>query len=150
MSGGYPCCCHGPGSGGSSVPQGACDVCLPGTSPPRFRVDINGMHDILALFCDDCESLDGTYLLDRAGNGCYYVVDFPAVCGYNRLELLVAAHGYFATFLGLATGAGALGYHRIPQTAPRDCRVSGLALLPYGFTDRCTHLGSTCLITAEM
>jgi hypothetical protein len=140
----YPCCCP-PVT--SSPNQIHCDVCLPGTTPPRYQIDIAGMHDIFVLICGDCESLDGTYVLNQVG-GCYYLIDFPPICGYNRLELLVVAHGYFATFFGMGTGTGALGYHRIPQTAPRDCRVSGLSLMPYGFTDRCTHLGSTCLLTA--
>jgi hypothetical protein len=150
MSGAYPCCCHAGASGGSSGPQLACQVCLPGTSPPRYRVDIAGMKDRAAFICDDCEALDGSYFVEQTIGGCWYVVNFPDICGYNRLELLVAAWGYYVSFYGLNTGAGPLAFQRLGLSAPRDCRADGLSLSPEGFFGRCTHQTATCVITAVM
>jgi hypothetical protein len=141
----YPCCCATSSHSGLALD---CAVCLPGTSPAQYQVEIDGMQDRAAFICDDCELLNGTYVVNQTVGGCWYVLSFPPICGYNRIELLVAAWGYYVSFHGLGTGAGPLVFQRIGLSAPRDCRANNVALFPQGFINRCTHLGATCLITA--
>jgi hypothetical protein len=140
-----PGCCCEPTSSSAATD---CQVCLPGTAPAQYLIQISGMRDRAAFICNDCESLDGAYIVNQTVGGCWYVLDFDPICGYNRIELLVAAWGYYASFHGLGTGAGPLVFQRIGLTAPRDCGVSGLTLIPQGFINRCSHLFATCAITA--
>jgi hypothetical protein len=142
----YPCCCVT----SSGIGSLSCVICLPDTSPAQYKVDIDNMHDLASFICDDCEMLNGTYIVNQTVGGCWYVLNFPPICGYNRMELLVAAWGYYVSFshLGTGPGPGPLTFHRLGFTAPRDCRTDGLSLLPQGFTSVCTHIAATCLITA--
>lgn len=144
----HPCCCHPPGSSGSSAAPPDCVSCLPGTAPQRYRIDVQGMRNRLALLCIDCASLDGSYVVERLAS-CYYGLNFfPAVCGYSRIELLISPGAYFVAFSISANALGSLAYARIGLTFPRDCRENGLLLGPAGFIGNCDHLVSTCRITA--
>lgn len=143
----HPCCCHPPGSSGSSVAPPDCLVCLPGTSPERYQIDVQGMRNRFAILCADCPHLDGSYIVQRLAS-CYYGVDFPPVCGYSRIELLVAATAYYVTFILGGGVPGALDYQRVAMPFPRDCREHALPIFPVGFLGNCDHMASTCKITA--
>ena len=143
----FPCCCHTDDSSGSSADPAACVICHGGTTPQRYQIDILGIRDRFAILCDVCELLDGSYIVHPVGS-CWYAVEFPPVCGYFRLELLVAPGAYFVTFIKPGPGPGSFGYARLGMTFPRDCRENALSLIPGGGPVTCDHSLSTCKITA--
>jgi len=125
-----------------------CVSCNPGTEPDQFQVAVSGIVNRLALLCSGCASLNGTYVLDKIAE-CYYALDFSAVCGYTRIELLISPGAYFVAFSISPTSTGSLGYARLGLTFPRNCDAeASLVVGPQGFMGNCNHLSSTMTITA--
>ena len=60
MAGGYPCCCVGEGSSSSPSPC-HCSCCLPLSTPCSVTLTLCGL---LNASCTDCDTLNGTYVLD--------------------------------------------------------------------------------------
>ncbi len=143
----FPCCCRTEGSSGSSAITSDCVSCLPGTTPALYQIDILNMRDRFALLCDDCELLDGSYVVHPIGS-CWYAVEFAPICGYYRIELLVAPGGYYVTFIRPGPGPSTLGYARLGLSFPRECREHALTIPSTGGPGNCDHFSSLCRITA--
>lgn len=131
----------------SSSGNSNCPVCLGGTTPDQYRIDIVGMRDRFAILCNICATLDGSYVVSPVGS-CWYAVEFPAVCGYNRIELLLAPGAYYVSISKSGAGVDSLRYALFGMAFPRDCRVSGVWIPSTGGPGTCDHFFSTCHITA--
>ncbi|MGE0609282.1 MAG: hypothetical protein AB7O62_19480 [Pirellulales bacterium] len=143
----FPCCCPTDSSSHSSAALAECVSCLPGTTPASYQIDVVNMRDRFAVLCEECELLDGSYVVHPVGS-CWYAVEFPPVCGYYRLELLVAPGAYYVTFIRLGGSPSTLGYDRLGLSFPRDCREHALPILATGGPGHCDHYASTVQITA--
>ena len=152
MGGGYPCCRDAAGST-QTPPRVAlpCLACQPGTTSAEYQVDIAGMIDRLVFICDDCELLNGVFILPQI-DACFWRLHLDPVCGYSRMDLSVfgVTSGVIweLQIVNVSSSPSILVFSRFVSGTPSDCRVTGLTLNPQGQPGNCQHQMALASITA--
>lgn len=140
----------------SAVTTGYCcgnaQPCYSNSQPQKLQLTIAGLEGGTGCSDANCESLDGTYILDlvKAGpvySACYYFVALdPTVCGFDGL--IVGGGGTqdpSFTISGSRASAGTF----FSGSSFRCLNFSDLALSPQvDPSDKCDSTNATCTITA--
>lgn len=104
--------------------------CCDGTMPEQISVTFSGISD--GEFCETCETLNDTYVLDYLSNCCWEYVENPATfCGLTvKLRVQVCIYqidgdNYFDAFISITNTAGTLPIYGVVSALAHSLGSSG-------------------------
>jgi hypothetical protein len=128
----------------------ACDNWCSDTPPDQYQVVMAGIGPTLLEPCDECNSLNGTYVCDLVGGTCTWKYRITDVCSTDW-DLFVYFGGfYYLTVALFPDDDSGVNYWRKSISPPIACAsLSGESLSQHSqFNIWCKGDGTPCTVTA--